>query len=172
MFGVIAKIGGAFGLLGLFLLPLRVRITPAAIADMDDLIIAPTIARAMPTVAPKSDWQFRLAQKMADQSAPLQKPKSFGLGKALYRGALLVVGIAFLGLTAVLLLGSATDTGTLGSVAEQVVLTARNAIAGDGDAMLFMAQLGAVVMGVLIVLKVLFSRRKPAKRRDNFATLG
>ena len=164
VFGVIAKIGGVFGLLGLLLLPFRVRIAPAAIADMDALSIAP----AMPTIAPKSDWQFRLAQKMADQSALKQQPKTAGFGKTLYRIAVFVVGIAFLGLTVVLLLGAAGGSGDFGGLAEQTLQTARRAIAGDGDALLFIAQLGAVVVGVLIVLKVLFARRKPAKRR-NFA---
>ncbi len=172
-FGIMAKIGGAIGLLGLLLLPLRQRILPAVPDDIEDLSIEPAIAPSMPQVSAKSDWQFRLAQKMSAQSAPPQKTykPAGGFGRSLYRVALFLVGIAFIVLAAVLLLGSSGDAGAVdfAAVADTAMLTGRQAMEGDRDAMIAMAQIAAVSVGLLIVLKVLFTRRKPVKRRNNFA---
>ncbi len=170
VFGVFSRLGGAIGLMGLLLFTLQGRAPALRIPEAEPAELEPqTMQQAQ--AAPLAEWQRRLKDKMRDESSevaavlrePRQSPVS---GNLAYRAVLGIVVLAFVTLSAAVLLGKSGGAANVDIAAFTAQIRAQldAALQGDQIAMIALGKMAAVALGTVLILGVLMSRLKPARR--------
>ncbi|MCX7301276.1 MAG: hypothetical protein NTX73_13055 [Rhodobacterales bacterium] len=158
VFGVFSRLGGAIGLMGLLLFTLRGGAPAPRLPEAEDVEPEPPTMQQAQAV-PIADWQRRLKEKYE----PRQTQTS---GRLAYRAVLAVVALAFVTLSAAVILGNSGSAANIDFAAmiAQARAQLESALQGDQTSMIALGKMAAVALGIVLILAVLMSRLKPSRR--------